>query len=178
MEGRTPSARPRLQFLPEGSLVHHPGWTLFPLCLQLRASSWAFPASTGTTWILSFSLHHLFPAVVAEGANGPGSPEPPPHGVIGLEEGGHSSRTGTEVLSSGVPSFPLPAPSVSCPSPPTLPQLPAPCGLPLSCVDGSTPPLISLLSFSFPHPSFPLHFTPPQITGGLSGGGHGELYPC
>lgn len=58
--------------------------------------------------------------------------------------------------------FPPLAASVSSLIPTTLPQLPVPFGLPVSGLDSSRPPLISLLSFSVFHPSLPppLYSTP------------------
>lgn len=66
-----------LSCAPAFALVHRPGWTLF-LLLQLCSSSWPLSASAGTTSILSRFPNLLPTAVVAEGANGPGSLAPPP----------------------------------------------------------------------------------------------------
>lgn len=69
---------------PSSRLVRHPGGTSFPLLLQLCSSSWPLSASTGTTSILSPFLNLLSAAVVAEGANGPGSLGPPPDCAVVL----------------------------------------------------------------------------------------------
>lgn len=130
-------------------------------------------------------------AVIAKEANGPGSLGPPPlcGAVVGggwgwrLREFECSTRTGRELLSSGIPSLshpqlPLFPPSAYPPAPSALPQLPAPFGLP--CPVWIDPDL--LLSPSFPpHSSiFPSHshFTAPPITcclycwlGGIKQGG-------
>ena len=89
-------------------------------------------------------------AVIAKEANGPGSLGPPPlcGAVVGgrwgwrLREFECSTRTGRELLSSGIPSLshpqlPLfpPLTSSSHPPAPVVPQLPAPFGLPLSGLD-------------------------------------------
>lgn len=137
-------------------------------------------------------------AVIAKEANGPGSLGPSPlcgavvRGCWGwrLREFECSTRTGRELLSSGIPSLSHPQLPLFPPSTSSLTRPPPPSRsflLPLAC---PCPVWIDpdlLLSPSFPSHSSILpphsHFTPPLITclfgwvGDLAGG-HGSLCPA